>query len=233
MSIIKESHNISTNSSKNQVSDNSDDDDSDIPQLPEKPKKQPSPARKRAPSPARTATATRIIPPPKALNPKQKKTPDQDIIESHYDVIQKLNRYSDKMPHLFVDNELKAWNSGENNLSEDRGRTLLKSVRTRLKSSKKTKIVDKMFCGACDISESLLVNFTEDTDMYGFATFVKDNREIFSDDLDELAIEMGDSLIPGPKISILMNIWNMYHVFKGLKAKEREKKIIDEANKKN
>lgn len=240
MSIIKDSHNICSSSSKNQVSDNSDDDTDDIPSLSkdEKPKratKQPSPARKRAPSPARTLPPTpRVIPPTKALNPKQKKTPDvDDIKDSHYDVIQKLNRYSERMPNLFTDPEIKSWNSGENNLSEDRSRTLLKSIRTRLNTNKKAKIVDKMFCGACDISESLIVNFTDDPEMQGFGDFVKNNRGIFSDDLDELAIEMGDSLIPGPKISILMNIWHMYTMFKALRAKEREQKIIDEASKKN
>lgn len=240
MSIIKDSHDICSSSSKNELRDNSSDDDSDIPSLlEEKPKRKPSPAKKRAPSPAKetryTTPPTPKIPPPKALNPKQKKTPDEDpkSLESHYDIIQKLNRYSERMPQLFSKDELKAWNSGENNFTEDRARTLIKSIRTRLNTSKKTKIVDKLFCGACDISESLLVNFTEDTEMYGFATFIKTNREVFSDDLDELAIEMGDSLIPGPKISILMNIYNMYHVFKGLKAKEREQKIIEEANKKN
>lgn len=231
-SLHQDSHNISSNSSKREDrdSDNSDS-DSDIP-FDKEEKRKPSPARKRAPSP-KPATPKPIPPPKKTasvLPPKPPKRTEPNIPD-HYTVIKKLNGYTELMPHLFTEKEISAWNSGDNNFTEERARKLYADVQNRLNSNAKLDMAEMAFYGICDVTDMAINAFDENGEMTGFGSFVKTQKGEFRDEINELSIEMSDSWLPGARTKMVIKVIKMYHLFKRLRQKDREREMAQEIKK--
>lgn len=208
------SHIISSNRKSGDYSSDSDIETEDLSKTPKKLKKvvRPiTPPREPQPQPQVKIVQS------KSLNAKptaQKKTQDSAPLEdSHLEVIKKINEYCLRLPKLFEKDELKAWNNGENNYREDAARALLRTLKTRIISRRKTMIANVMYDKMCDFSEKGMVDFLAMEDMVGFSAYAKESRVLFEDDISEIVCEMGDSWVPGPKIRLMMGVVSLVDEF--------------------
>lgn len=138
--------------------------------------------------------------------------------ESHQELITKLNEYQNRLPKLFSNDEKTRWNHGENNLKEDQARALYRALKSRIASQRKTIVINAIYDKFSDLSEEGMVNLLSMGDMVGFSKFAKDNRAYLEDELNEIACEMSDAWLPGPKTRLALGFMNLMEEFKKKKS---------------
>lgn len=244
-SLLEISKSISNKSSEKDEDLDNFSSDEDL-SLSEKNKKKPLVMKSSTPKPKAAAAAALKLPPPEkavakatsyttkdktttSSKAKEKNSP-ATMEESLESLIGKLNQYQAKMSYLFTEKEQDTWNNGENSCSENYIRQLISKIRARLRARRKEIIVNHFFDKMCDISEAGMVNFMMQSEMVGFSDYVKDNKAVIQDDLDEIAIEMSDDYVPGPKIRLFMGLMTLADQFK--KSKKENKKNINKTDSK-
>lgn len=83
---------------------------------------------------------------------------------------------------------------------------IYKQITDSIRSSYKRAMVDMMFEEGIDGIESMCVNFLQMDGMSGIALAIKSDKEMFQPELEEIAIELDSSYVPGPKTRLL---WKM------------------------
>lgn len=152
--------------------------------------------------------------PPKPTKKTNAQAKPDTLSETFTSIVSKLNGYQNKLPFLMKEKEQETWNYGDNNCSETYARDLLNKIRTRMKARRKDLIVNMMFDKMCDLSEQGMVQLLQQSNMLGFSSYIKENKPLFQEDLDEIAIEMPDDYVPGPKIRLGMAILSLVEKFK-------------------
>lgn len=74
-----------------------------------------------------------------------------------------------------------------------------------------------------DGGEFFFLNFLKDSTKLGLSDHLKNNKELFQPELEELAIELSDSYIPGPQARILLKLVSFVQNYNKFKAHAGEK----------
>lgn len=77
-----------------------------------------------------------------------------------------------------------------------------KQIQDGLKAAYKRKMVDSMFGRVAEAGEAAMIHLFHLDYAYGLADALKDSKEDFQPELEELALEMDESMVPGPKIRL-------------------------------
>lgn len=86
----------------------------------------------------------------------------------------------------------------------------------RLRSKCKQVVIDRMFIEGLKGGEFAMVNFLHWDYMIGFSKEAIRNREEFEPELTELAIELSEGWVPGPKVRLAMKIWGFVQEYQRL-----------------
>lgn len=179
-------------------------------------KKTPPPAVVIEPTPKKAAA---FVPPPViqqqsnkyTIPPKKKDAPSPagKPVESKDVIIRKISEYlnSPSLKHLFSEKERRDWEPDHASAwSEARLNTFLDNIRSRIKSQFRLRMTETMFQGICSGAERFMVDFLHMDHMQDLGKAAMTNKHLFDEELAEIAIEMGEELIPSPKFRLMLKL---------------------------
>lgn len=215
----------SKNPMKLTLRDSDDDSDEDFENIK---KRQPAAAKK--PSPL-FANFAKPPPPPPVFTPKapavKKVTAkaaalDPALKPDKESMIRKIDDYmhSSVFDKMITEEERETWTKADTSkYTQERLESMTAMIRSRINSKYRVQMVDTMFNGALKGGEAAMVHFLKLNEFVGVSDFTMKNRPMFEEELEEIAIEMGDGMIPSPKVRLLfklMGMWTEYYTIRNL-----------------
>lgn len=99
-------------------------------------------------------------------------------------------------------------------------------IKNFLASDSKKQFVENSFFNGIEAFSKFAFQFTQDMAFIEMSEKIRENKDIFMGDLEEISIEMDGSMLPGPKTRILTNLLGLYATIKTEEQKNELNKDI-------
>lgn len=160
--------------------------------------------------PPKASSRVFVAPPPAPVKVKSipqipKKTgKEPEILDRRGDLFVKINNYLTSKtlaPHI-----ADGIKSPSESASLETLEAIYKQIIDSISGSYKRMMVDMMFEEGVGAVEEFLTRFLQMEGMMGLSEAVQSERHTFSQELEEIAIEMDASMVPGPKVRLGMKL---------------------------
>ena len=160
-------------------------------------------------------------PPPKPKAATKKVEKDKDAVERDKLVI-KANEYLRSKRFGEILAEAGFVQLDRHKTTKEQAEAQYEGILNMISSSTKRCVVDRAFfdggVGVC----KFLGKLADDIALIQLGDALKEKRELFEDELEEIAIEMDGATLPGPKYRLIMKVIGLYGMIKSEKIKKED-----------